>query len=188
MGNVLQLVRQLDCRPLAAPVDGVELRHFGGPADIDLWLEIRRKAFARQKVGIRDWTRQEFAEEFLDKPWWKSELLWFAESVEPSADAAQAGGNLTRRRGDAEQRGGIIAANAVGTATLGWRGAAESGTPVIHWLAVLPRYRRQGIGRLLVQHLEQIVWDAGRREIFLETHAGWTEALALYRALGYRDA
>ena len=49
----------------------------------------------------------------------------------------------------------------------------------------MPRERRKGIARLLVRHLEQLVWDSGRREIFLETHAGWTEANDFYRAHGY---
>jgi GNAT superfamily N-acetyltransferase len=165
MGNVLQLVRRLDCRPETPAVKLVTLRHFGGAADIDLWLEIRRKAFARQKVGIRDWSRADFEAEFLAKSWWRPEALWFAQSDNPAS----------------------LAALELGTATLGWRGPAESGKPVIHWLAVLPRERRKGVARLLVRHLEQLVWDSGRREIYLETHAAWSEALALYRALGYRE-
>jgi GNAT superfamily N-acetyltransferase len=164
MGNVLQLVSRLEGRPEIPVIEQITLRHFGGPADIDVWLEIRRKAFGRQKVGVRDWSRADFQAEFLAKPWWQPAALWFAQSSDPLADLPE-----------------------LGTATLGWRGPAESGKPVIHWLAVLPRQRRQGIGRLLVRHLEQLVWDSGRREIYLETHAGWTEAAALYRALGYRE-
>ncbi len=165
MGNVLQMVHRLDCRPETPSLPGISLRSFGGPADIDLWLEIRRKAFARQKVGIRDWSRADFEAEFLAKSWWQPEALWFAVADNSAS----------------------LAALEIATVTLGRRGPADVGKPVIHWLAVLPRERRKGIARLLVRHLEQLVWDSGGREIYLETHAGWTEAAALYQAIGYRE-
>jgi GNAT superfamily N-acetyltransferase len=171
MGNVLQLVHRLDCRPEIPAIEHVSLRHFAGPADIDVWLEIRRKAFARQKLGVRDWSRSDFESEFLAKPWWKPEALWFARSGDLAGSAGR----------------DLGAGLDLGTVTLGWRGPADTGKPVIHWLAVLPRERRKGIARLLVRHIEQLVWDSGRREIYLETHAAWTEAAALYQALGYRE-
>jgi ribosomal protein S18 acetylase RimI-like enzyme len=73
----------------------------------------------------------------------------------------------------------------IGTATLGWRGSAGGGKPVIHWLGVLPEFRRRGVGRLLVAQLEEMVWQSGGREVGLETHTAWTDAVAFYRALGY---
>jgi GNAT superfamily N-acetyltransferase len=162
MSNVLQLVRILPAKPEITPVEGFKLRHYTGPADVELWLEIRRKAFARQKLGVRDWSAADFEREFLSKPWWTSRSMWFAES-----------------------QATLLPPQAVGVVTLGWRGPLEAGKPVIHWLAVLPRFRRQGIARLLVQHLEQLVWESGRREIYLETLAAWTEAAAFYQALKY---
>jgi hypothetical protein len=33
--------------------------------------------------------------------------------------------------------------------------------------------------------LERAAWDAGWREVQLETHAGWSEAVAFYHSIGY---
>ena len=71
--------------------------------------------------------------------------------------------------------------------TLALRGADEAARPVVHWLAVLPAWRRRGIGRLLMSVLEARAWELGYREVWLETHAAWEEAVRFYRALGYRD-
>jgi GNAT superfamily N-acetyltransferase len=162
MASVIQLTRRLSQRPAAAPIEGVRLRHFEGPRDIEVWLELRRRAFARQKVGVGDWSAADFAREFLDKSWWRPEAMWFAE-----ADRT------------------LLPARVVGTVTLARRGPPPGDVPVVHWLAVLGGYRRRGLGRLLVTTLEAAVWDAGERQVWLETHAAWSEALALYRALGY---
>lgn len=60
--------------------------------------------------------------------------------------------------------------------------------PVVHWLLVDPNYRRRGIGRLLMNCLERAAWDAGHRELQLETHAGWSAAVAFYQSIGYAPA
>ncbi len=73
----------------------------------------------------------------------------------------------------------------VGTVTLARRGTPPDDRPVIHWLAVAPGFRRRGLGRLLVATVESAVWEAGERQIWLETHSGWQEAARLYAALGY---
>ena len=39
--------------------------------------------------------------------------------------------------------------------------------------------------RLLMSHLERAAWDAGWREVQLETHAGWSAAVAFYQSIGY---
>ena len=64
---------------------------------------------------------------------------------------------------------------------------APGARPVVHWLAVLPGWRRRGIGRLLLSRLHQDCWDAGYRQVWLETHAAWQAAVRLYRELGYRE-
>ena len=65
------------------------------------------------------------------------------------------------------------------------RGNPPSARPAVHWLVVLPAARRQGVGRLLMSHLERAAWDAGHREVLLETHAQWQAAVQFYEALGY---
>lgn len=52
-------------------------------------------------------------------------------------------------------------------------------------LDVLPRWRRQGLGRRLMRRCEKELTAAGVTTIRLETAAGNTAAQALYEALGY---
>jgi ribosomal protein S18 acetylase RimI-like enzyme len=165
MPAILQLTRKLQVRPLPPAILGVRLRNFAGSQDIELWLELRRRAFARQKLGVRDWDASDFAREFLDKAWWRPEAMWFAED-QPQLLRAHA---------------------SVGTITLARRGDAPDAKPVVHWLAVLPGFRGRGIGRLLMATLEAAVWDAGGRQVWLETHSQWVEAVGFYQALGYQS-
>jgi GNAT superfamily N-acetyltransferase len=162
MTTVLQLTHKLIDWPAAAPIADVRLRHYEGPQDINTWLELRRRAFARQQVGVRDWEAADFEREFLHKSWWHPRAMWFAET-----------------------KSSMLPPAAVGTVTLARRGDAPEGKPVVHWLAVLPSYRRRRIGRLLMSALETSVWDAGGRQVWLETHSQWAEAARLYESLGY---
>jgi mycothiol synthase len=160
MASVRQLTRKLTSRPEPRAVEGVRLRHFAGPTDIAVWLELRNRAFARQKLGVGSWSIADFEREFLAKPWWRPERMWFAQT--------------------AEDRSMVV-----GTVTLARRGLEPQDKPVVHWLAVLPRYRGRGIGGLLMDTLEAVVWDAGERQVWLETHEAWTEAGRLYAGRGY---
>ncbi len=157
MTRVLQLVCDLDARPSMVPVAGVCVRPYEGPVDIDRWLALRRGAFAKEEFGVRPWTRAECEREILAKSWWKPNRMWLAENDDQTL---------------------------VGTVTLAERGAGAK--PVVHWLAVLPPWRRLGVGSLLMTALEAHVWDHGERRIWLDTHARWRSALALYEARGYR--
>jgi GNAT superfamily N-acetyltransferase len=166
MSVILQMTRKLCEPPQLECLDEVGLRHFQGPADIEVWLDLRRRAFAREKVGVGDWDAADFSREFLEKSWWRPEAMWFAEVRGlPPPDR-----------------------QVVGTITLAYRGEPPADKPVVHWLAVLPSYRRRGVGRLLVATLEAAAWDAGRRQVWLETHSGWTRAVRLYASLGYVPA
>lgn len=163
MPIVLQLTRVLESQPVVEPVDRLSIRTFGGQKDVAAWLEIRRQAFARQKVGIRAWNERDFSAEFLQRDGWRPEYLWFAE-WNPS-------------------NGPTVL---VGTVGIAWRRQPPEGQPAIHWLAVLPSHRRQGIGKALVRTAEAACWNLGCRQIWLETHTAWREAASLYGALGYR--
>lgn len=157
--SVLQLSRPLLMRPWVPQLEGVAVRHYAGQRDVAVWLGLRQRAFARQPVGVGSWDEGDFAREFLSKPWWRPDSMWFATAEDDQA---------------------------VGTVTLAQRGEGAAAKPVVHWLAVLPTYRRRGIGRLLMSTLEAEVWDAGGRQVWLETHAKWREAAELYAALGYQ--
>ena len=74
----------------------------------------------------------------------------------------------------------------VGTVALAAQTAAST-LAAVHWLAVLPAWRRRGVARQLMAALEERAWELGHREIFLETHAGWTAAQGFYESLGYQQ-
>jgi mycothiol synthase len=163
MAIVLQYVHELQARPDSMTVPGVDIRNYRGGDDIEPWLALRERAFARQSVGVRTWDRHDFQREFLDRWWWRPERMWFAEAAQPSGESL-----------------------VVGTVTLAMRGPSEKAVPAVHWLAVHPAWRGRGVGRLLMSALESAAWDAGYRTVLLETHAAWTAAARFYEALGYR--
>jgi GNAT superfamily N-acetyltransferase len=158
MPAVVHRKHRLQVRPPSLSAPDVELRTYRGDEDIAIWLRLREQAFARQKVGVRQWDTEDFRREFLEKPWWRSDWMWFAETLQSEV---------------------------IGTLTLAIRQSAVAAIPVVHWLCVLPKWRRRGIGKLLMNTLEQSAWDAGYREVALETHEGWREAAAAYEAMGY---
>lgn len=162
---VVQLCHHLTGPIRPQPVAGVRLRNFSGAEDIDHWLDVRHRAFARLKLGVRRWDRGDFQRELLDKSWWQPRRLWLAEG-----------------------RAMLGNWQPVGTVIWGQRGEGPAAKAVVHWLAVVPSWRRRGVGRLLVQTLEAACWEAGHRQVWLETHTAWESALRLYESLGYRRA
>lgn len=159
MAIVLQMSKKLVARPEIPPQARVTVRNYRGPQDISRWLEIRRQAFATETPAARPWTKDDFTAEVRDKPWWSPQRLWLAENLE---------------------HGGPV-----GAVILGLRTGGAQRRAVVHWLAVVPAWRHQGIGRLLMAHLEEDCWQLGYREIYLETHANWQAAVRLYRQLGF---
>jgi GNAT superfamily N-acetyltransferase len=149
-------------RPQVRPVAGVRVRTYRGAEDIDTWLQLRRATFADEVPRARPWSRQDFRAELLAKWWWEPQAFWLAETTE--------------------------CGRTVGSVMLAHRGSAGSTSPVAHWLAVAPQWRRRGIGRLLLQTLQTYCWAKGWREIGVETHAGWQSAMATYRTLGWKVA
>lgn len=166
---VRHLLKRLVERPVEVSGPGVVLRNYGGERDIEPWLGLRRVAFARERLGVRDWIRADFEAEFLSRWWWKPERMWLAETVTASS-------------------GSKFPLPIVGTVTLAFRGEQSPSVPVVHWLAVHPKWRGQGIGRLLMAQLEATAWDLGERQISLETYDAWTGAAAFYHKLGYLPA
>jgi GNAT superfamily N-acetyltransferase len=153
---VLHLSRRLTCQPEVAAVPGVVMRTFAGEPDVDAWLDVHKRSFSSQTPAVRTWTRADFEAVFRSKPWWSPDRMWLAE-----------------------------AEGVVGSVTLALRGRVPSGRPVVHWLMVAPEWRRHGVGRCLMATLEAACWQAGYREVFVETHVGWTAAEAFYRAMEY---
>jgi len=54
-------------------------------------------------------------------------------------------------------------------------------------IAVLPRYKGQGIGKALMAFSEDFARETGCETILLYTHQLMTENIALYKALGYQE-
>jgi GNAT superfamily N-acetyltransferase len=165
MATVLHFSKRLSVRPVAGTLPGIAVRQFAGDRDIPLWLELRNRAFARARPGVLSWDEADFAREMLERPWWSPDRVWFAMADEPGADQPLA----------------------VGTVALTARETAASSLVAVHWLAVLPAWRRRGVARQLMAALEERAWALGHREIFLETHAGWTAAQRFYESLGYQQ-
>ena len=148
---------------LPLPTAGHWLRHYAGPADIERWLEIRGIG----RLLAKSWASGS------GTPATSSREFFESRGGRPSG----CGWPRWRRRTGVSQ--------VVGTVTWADRGRPPEVKAAVHWLAVLPGYRRRGIGRLLLETLHQACWDAGHREIFLETHVAWAGAARLYQSLGY---
>ena len=71
---------------------------------------------------------------------------------------------------------------------VGYGGIALSGESAdIHTVAVVEKFRRQGIAKRLMARLERWAKDQGANEFLLEMRVGNVEAKPLYESLGYRE-
>jgi GNAT superfamily N-acetyltransferase len=161
MASVLHLRKQLVLPPVALPVPGARLRTFEIPEDVSRWLALRDRAMSNQLPAVRSWNESDFYVEMVNKLWWRAECTWVACDVN-------------------RPLGGLI-----GAVTLAMRKGKAASVPVVHWLLVDPASRRRGVGRMLMSQLERAAWDVGWRELQLETHAGWSAAVAFYQSMGY---
>jgi GNAT superfamily N-acetyltransferase len=163
MTSVLQLSKQLAESPQVIDVDGFTIRTFI-PADVDSWLELRDRSFAREKLGVRRWSPDDFKAEFCQRWWWDPATMWVAEAKSAATSRL------------------------LGSVALAMRGEPSSAKPVVHWLMIAPEARRRGLARALMSRLEHAVWSAGHRQVWLETHAAWQAAAKFYEALGYNTS
>ena len=157
---ILQYRKSLNQSPVVPTIDNIKVKTYSGEHDIQHWLELRRIAFENENVPAGPWNEADFRREFLAQSWWKPERLWLAES---STDDHSF--------------------NVVGTVAL-----AESGSQrraAIHWLAVHPNWRRQGIATMLLRQAELYCWQHDWRTIHLETHQQWLAATKFYETMGY---
>jgi GNAT superfamily N-acetyltransferase len=159
MPAVLHFRRQLYRPPDAVDVPGFSVRNISIPDDVSAWLALRDRAMVDKIPRVRPWSDSDFFSEMQSKPWWRPKRMWLAFARE--------------------------AAFPIGAVTLALREGAVSTIPVVHWLLVDPAWRRRGVGRLLISHLELAAWSDGWRQIELETHAGWSAAVAFYQSIGY---
>jgi GNAT superfamily N-acetyltransferase len=161
---VLQFAKTLTAGEMAADDPRFRIRTFDADRDIPAWLELRRGAFANVSPGVRAWTADDLRREILDKPWFRPDWMWLAEAIDSPAEGL------------------------AGSVTLALRGTGPAAAPAIHWLMVAPQQRRRRLGQHLLASAEVGALVAGYRRIVLETHAGWTAAVSLYRKAGYVSA
>jgi GNAT superfamily N-acetyltransferase len=183
MSYVHHLRKQLTCPPVIPVAAGISIHTFVDPEDIDAWLVLRERATADLAPAVRPWSHDDFMQEMTGQPWWRADWTWLATLNPKLADELRLAGPARRSSPtvDDHENG----ARLIGAVTLAIRGGRQMRVPVIHWLLVDPAYTRRGIGSLLVSLLERAAWDAGWREVGLETHAGWSAAVAFYHSLGY---
>jgi GNAT superfamily N-acetyltransferase len=163
MTSVLHFRKELLDPPVERAGAGVSIRSIVVPDDVAGWLKLRGRATDGLIPQVREWSREDFAAQMLAKPWWRNDRTWLA--TQP-------------------QLGGSV----IGAVTLGLRTGADATVPIVHWLLVDPAWRRRGVGRTLMARLESAVWEAGYRQVELETHANWTDAVAFYQSMGYAPA
>lgn len=161
MSSVSHLRKRLDAPPATFDLPGIAVRNIEVTTDVASWLKLRQRAIAWLKPAARSWTADDFQAEMASKSWWHAEHTWLAVADE------------------------VREPRLVGSVTLAARETSTETIPVVHWLLVDPVHRRRGIGRLLISHLEQAVWQAGWQEVQLETHVRWAAAAAFYHSIGY---
>jgi GNAT superfamily N-acetyltransferase len=159
MPPVLHFRRQLLRPPDVVDAAGFRVRNISVPEDVAAWLALRDRAMTDHIPRVRPWSEADFNSEMQSNPWWRADWMWLVTS-----------GKL---------------ASPIGAVTLALREGASTKVPVVHWLLVDPARRRRGVGRMLISHLELAAWNDGWREIELETHAGWSAAVAFYQSMGY---
>lgn len=156
--SILHFRKQIAAPPAVVEVPGIRVRTFVEREDIPSWLALRARATAGLMPPARKWSLQDFHAEMTSKSWWRAEWTWLAV-------------NATQ--------------DVVGAITLACREGGETAVPVVHWLLIDPARRRRGVARALVSYLELAAWNAGHREVQLETHANWQAAVAFYQSIGY---
>jgi GNAT superfamily N-acetyltransferase len=159
MASILHLRKELSGPPVALEFGGTRVRSVVIPDDLDGWLALRSRATAGLSPEVREWSREDFDAQMVAKPWWRNDWTWLA--IDPQVRSI------------------------TGAVTLGLRKGVEATVPIVHWLIVDPAWRRRGVGRMLMSRLESAAWEAGYRQVELETHANWKDAVAFYQSMGY---
>jgi ribosomal protein S18 acetylase RimI-like enzyme len=156
------LRKRLTAEPPQLDDPAIELAACRIPEDVADWLALRERAFAGETPPVRPWQQADFLREFVGSDVRVLRPTWLAR-CKRQADSPVCGAvslSLPKAHGHAAR---------------------------LHWLMVDTDCRRRGIGSLLVNKAERYSWEAGVRELCLETHQGWEAAIRFYRQRGYQN-
>ncbi len=161
MTSVLHFRKELLDPPVERAGAGISIRSIVVPDDVAGWLKLREPSDGRTyspsaRVEPGRLRRSDARETLVAK----------------RLDVA---GNRSRR----------LVSRVIGAVTLGVRTGADATVPIVHWLLVDPAWRRRGVGQMLMSRLESAAWEVGYRQVELETHAKWKDAVAFYQSMGY---
>ncbi len=182
MTPILQMQKKLSSPPVQlsdfpSELDGLVIRHYTDPADIGPWIELRQLAFAKSRIGLARWENADFEREFLQKPWWQPERMWLAE-LPPLQCTSEVAPSLFQFAKPVAGKPRLI-----GAITWSDRILSEKTIPAVNWLMVSPLHRRCGLAKKLLNLMEISVWNAGFRQIQLETHIAWAAAVNYMRSM-----
>lgn len=163
MTSILHFRKHLPSPPVAAVVPGFHVRTLQVRADVPAWLKLRDRVMADERPAARRWSAADFQADMCSKPWWRPDRSWVVVPDDATSEPV----------------------SFCGAVTLALREGTTQTVPVVHWLMVDPDFRRRGIAKMLISHLECAACDDGWREVQLETHAGWSAAVAFYQSIGY---
>lgn len=146
-----------------------KVREFRFPDDLPGWLLLQQAAFAEQKPAGRSWTPERFWKEMGEKSHELAGNSWAVERSDNPHNAVDP-----------------VSPSLAGSLFLMFS-TDKSGAvhPALHWLMVAPVCRRQGIATALLQKAVARVRQLGYARLHAETHTGWRDALAFYRAHGF---
>lgn len=163
---ILLLQRTLSQRPQVVSIDRLTTRT-ATHDDLDRWLKLRATAVAELHPKPGAWAIADAQRELFPSAERQTARTWLAMAAETTEN---------------DKPNDEILSGSV-TLLIGRAGCTV--TARVHWLLVHPNFRRRGIARLLMANLEQAAWDAGIRQLSLETHCNWASAVAFYRSMGY---
>ena len=142
--------------PLDLP-EGCSFRTYR-PGDEHHWIRLFDLVFRDLLGSFRPWTHEQFRVQFLDRPVFQAERLFFLCQEDRPV------GSITAWTGDEEGR-------AVG---------------IVHWVMLDPELRGKGLGRPMMVQCMNRLREEGWPEAFLTTRANLNMAILLYERMGFK--
>ena len=165
---VLTLSKRLLPINCSSKVDRLVYRVWPGKSYRRKWLDLQNTVWQAMTGRPVDWDEAWFEREFSEGTGEK--IIWLA--LQEGRSGGTLMGSVVLDLGDPSKASAANPPNVPSAAT-------------INWLAVLPEWRRGGIGSALVCLAETEAWRRGRSAVQVETLMTWQPAVQLYRRMGY---